>query len=85
MRVVRDRVRQFDSKARSKYRGRGIAIPSSLFILSAANPMLFRSSTAITNRAKTNGMIRARTLRVVLASSVLEASAGHPRDKIRIV
>src|SRR5215469_326156 len=36
------------------------------FIVRAANPMLFRSSAATTKRTKTNGMIRAFTLRTVL-------------------
>lgn len=45
-------------------------------MLKAANPMLFGSSAATTNRAKTNGMIRMLALRIALLSMALTASAG---------
>ena len=46
------------------------------FMVNAANPMLIRSMKAITKRTKTNGMIRVRNLRIVVASIALGATAG---------
>ena len=48
-----------------------LVIAKSLFIVNAAKPMLFRSSIAVMNRRKTNGMIRVRTLRIAVASIAL--------------
>src|SRR6516162_7406111 len=62
-----------------------LVIASSLFIVRAANPMLFRSRAAMMNRTKTNGMMCVRSLRIIVTSIVLGARAGlvvtsHPRD-----
>jgi len=62
-----------------------LVIANSLFIVSAAKPMLIRSTKLITKRTKTNGMMCVRSLRIVVSSIVLGAGAGlaltqHPRD-----
>jgi len=48
-----------------------LRVASSLFIVRAADPMLFRSTTKTTKRTKTNGMTHALTARTVLASIVV--------------
>src|SRR5215831_19033018 len=45
-----------------------LVIPNSLFIVSAAKPMLIRSTKLMTNRTKTNGMTCVSSLRIVVAS-----------------
>src|SRR5215813_11782406 len=59
--------------------------PSSLFMVKAANPILILSMNAIMKRTNTNGIIRVRSLRTVVASIAPGARAGlaptpHPRD-----
>ncbi len=45
-----------------------LSMANCVFIVNAANPMLFRSSAAMMKRMKTKGRIRLRTLRIVRAS-----------------
>ena len=46
------------------------------FPVKAANPILIRSRKATMNKMKTNGMIRLRSLRIVLASIAAGATGG---------
>src|ERR1700694_3776172 len=46
-----------------------LSMASCVFIVNAANAILFRSTAATMKRMKTNGSIRLRTLRVVRAST----------------
>ena len=62
-----------------------LVIANSLFMFNAAKLMLIRSTKLITKRTKTNGMMRVRSLRIVVASIGLGTSAGltltpYPRD-----
>lgn len=53
-----------------------LVMANSLFMVKAAKPMLMRSMKAITNRTKTNGMIRVWILRVALLSTSARGVTG---------